>query len=486
MTDSPFQLAIYDVLAKDSENVIVEAVPGSGKSTTIRRALPRLRRRSMLPLSINYLVFNKNNALAFQPHCPPGTVCSTFHSAAFGPLKGAIGRNVQVDAKKVQRLVWDRVGREFRDTRAVIKLVGLMKTLPRLATFEDAKRLLAHYDVMCDDQEATIEIALETLKKSNADLKKVDFDDMLYLAVLLNVPFPAYDWVFVDEAQDTNDVQIEILARMLRSDSRFCAVGDPNQAIYGFRGALSDSMTRIQTRFACRPMPLSICYRCSKSVVREANRVLGSNTILPWDGAPEGIVDSLARYRPSDFSPGSACLCRNTAPLVKHAYGLLQRDVPCVILGRDIGATLRSIVEKMHATDLDNFLLRLGQWRDREIARLEAEDRSPETILDQYQCLVYFVQSLDEDAQRIDDLLAKIDLMFTDDLGGRASRVTLSTIHKAKGMEYPKVFLLDRELLPSKWAKQPWQLEQEKNLELVAVTRAQLDLFNIHSDMWQN
>lgn len=198
------------------------------------------------------------------------------------------------------------------------------------------------------------------------------------------------------------------------------------------------------------------------------------------------MVQSLEQYSTADFPRGSAILCRNNAPLVAFAYSLLHRDVPCRILGKDIGRQLTDLVKKMHATTIDDFLSRLRTWRDREIERCEADDRSPERIEDQYNCLCFFVQSLDESSRSVASLLAKIDLMFTDDASADSGRIVLSSIHKAKGLEYENVFILDRNgTLPSKYARQDWQLVQERNLLYVAVTRAKLNLFYIASDCWK-
>jgi DNA helicase-2/ATP-dependent DNA helicase PcrA len=210
-------------------------------------------------------------------------------------------------------------------------------------------------------------------------------------------------------------------------------------------------------------------------------------TILPHPDAPEGEVRTLSRYVPSDFTAGSLILCRNTAPLVAFAYGLLRRDIPCKILGRDIGAQLSSLVKKMRPINLQDLEEKLKVWRDREVEKCLRDDISPDRIYDQYECLCFFISSLDEDSRSVDSLLAKIELMFTDDTNGSSSsRVTLSTVHKAKGLEFPTVFLLDKEkYMPSRFAKQPWQIRQEYNLLYVAVTRAMEKLIYISSDSWK-
>lgn len=210
-------------------------------------------------------------------------------------------------------------------------------------------------------------------------------------------------------------------------------------------------------------------------------------TIESHPDAPDGLVEHKNSYDAGDFPCGSTILCRNIAPLVAFTYALLQRDVPCKILGRDIGKQLSDVVKKMRAVSLEDFQDKLSLWLSREVERAEKDGRSPERIFDQVECLRFFVESLDEDSRSVASLLAKIDLMFTDETNGKtAQRVTLSTIHRAKGLEYPTVFLLDWHLLPSKYAKQPFQLTQERNLQYVAITRSMDKLFYIRSECWKD
>lgn len=209
-------------------------------------------------------------------------------------------------------------------------------------------------------------------------------------------------------------------------------------------------------------------------------------TIESHPDAKDGLVLRPMSYEARLFTPGSIILCRNTAPLVAFAYALLHRDVPCKILGRDIGAQLTAVVKKLRPVTLSDFLDKLKTWETRESERAVADDRSPDRIYDQATCLRFFCDSLDEESRSVASLLAKIDLMFTDDTnGGSANRVTLSTIHKAKGLEFPTVFILDFHLMPSRYAKQSWQLRQENNLIYVAITRSMDTLVYISSDCWK-
>jgi DNA helicase II / ATP-dependent DNA helicase PcrA len=208
--------------------------------------------------------------------------------------------------------------------------------------------------------------------------------------------------------------------------------------------------------------------------------------ILSHPSAPLGTVLHLDHYSPSDFTLPCAVLCRNTAPLVSFAYSLLRRDVPCRVLGREIGAALVGIVRKLRAQNIADFHEKLSRWKERELLRCSQTDTSPERVFDQFECLTTFADDLELDAT-IPDLIAKIELLFEDPKpGAQVLHVVLCTIHKSKGLEWPTVFLLDfQKLLPSRFATQPWQQRQERNLAYVAITRSMDRLLYISSDRWK-
>lgn len=282
-TPSSEQEDIYRAMLES--NLIVSACPGSGKSTTIFHAFPRIPilETSFLPPRILYLVFNKRNQIEAVEKCKTLNIknveISTFHSLSMRTLKGSglvspkdMNRRDFVSARKVPKLVWNALDRDNPDTQNVIKLVSLMKGVVTLDGTAGVRKLVQHYELDFADESGSIQCAERVLRQSDSDLSCIDFDDMLRLPVVLNVKFQPWDWVFTDECQDTNEVQSEILWRLQKPTTRSVFVGDPHQAIYGFRGAQSDAMTKLRDRFGCRTLPLSVSYRCPKAVVREAQK----------------------------------------------------------------------------------------------------------------------------------------------------------------------------------------------------------------------
>lgn len=196
--------------------------------------------------------------------------------------------------------------------------------------------------------------------------------------------------------------------------------------------------------------------------------------------AQEGSVSTLSPYEPSSFAPTDAILCRTTAPLISFAFSLIRKDIGCRVLGREIGQGLIKTIKACKTDDLQELEQKLIRMREREIAKARAafSESAEAAAEDKYDCLNLFLNA----SSSVEDLIRRIETLFDDKAKGL---LTLSTVHKAKGMEWETVFILDKHLMPSKWAKQPWQQVQERNLQYVATTRAKLHLKYIRSNDWK-
>ena len=150
------------------------------------------------------------------------------------------------------------------------------------------------------------------------------------------------------------------------------------------------------------------------------------------------------------------------------------------MLGRDLGAGLTSLVKRVKARGIDALIEKLIAWRDREVAKHTAkgEELKAEAITDRVECVLTVIDSLDENHRTVPALLAAIEGLFSDQGGC----LTLSTVHKAKGKEWQTVAILRPDLMPSKWARQDWQADQEQNLIYVAYTRAKKNLIFIEAE----
>jgi superfamily I DNA/RNA helicase len=483
-TWSPYQLAIFDFVKADRNeilskyqgkgNAIIEAVAGSGKSTTVESSV------KCIPFGKSHIVLAFNKAIANEMKSR-GINGRTFHSLTFQPVLRH-KRASDVEQNKLRMLVEENLtGTDLRLYGSFInRLVSLGRNAGigclELDTPDNWMALVDHHDLELDNEAAKIERAIELaseLLQWCYESPLVDFDDMLYLAVRDGLSLPKFDFVFVDEAQDTNAIQRAILRKIMHTGTRLIAVGDPAQAIYGFRGADSDSLKLLSDEFNCTHLPLTVTYRCPTAIVTYAQQWVSHIQAAP--NAAEGKVSSLGSlWKSATFVSGDLVVCRTTKPLVSMAYALIKDKVPARILGKKIGEGLASLVKKMNAKGIDHLVEKLRAYTRREVEKCVArmQDTKAEQIQDKTDCVMCIVDALLETDRTVPALLNAIDDLFSD----VGAAVTLATIHKAKGLEAERVFWLNRSMCPSPRARQPWQVQQEENLCYVAATRAKAEL----------
>lgn len=484
---SPYQQAVFDFIAREKGSAIVRAVAGSGKTTTILHALEFVPDgASVLMLAFNAAIAKELQTRIVAKGKELGRALAnvegkTFHSLGYGAVMKRLGRGMDVDANKMRKVARETLGlvdeRLYSDFAC--RLVSLAKGQGIGALEPDLPEawyaLVSHHDLYLDsvdaDLDRAVEIARALLQSSNeyAERGTLDFDDQLYLPLLWRSKLRERDFVFIDEAQDTNPARRALAKLALRPGGRLIAVGDPMQAIYGFTGASHDAMDLIAAEFDTRELPLSVSYRCARSIVTLAQNLVPY--LEPSETAPEGAVSRLPLEQGlKALSQHDAVLCRQTAPLVGLAFKLIAKGRGCAILGREIGKGLINLIEKQRADSIESLLDKLATYREREIARFTAkgEEQKAEGVADRCDCIETVIHNLPEDARTIGGLVRRIESLFTDSNGV----LTLSTVHKAKGREWQTVALLEPELMPSKWARQSWQVAQEHNLMYVAYTRA--------------
>jgi DNA helicase-2/ATP-dependent DNA helicase PcrA len=271
---------------------------------------------------------------------------------------------------------------------------------------------------------------------------------------------------------------------MKRDGGRIIAVGDPHQAIYGFTGADANALTNIKRRADALEMPLSVCWRCDGKIIEHARKVVSH--IESWDKEGRGRVDSVPFDE--DFldrlTEGDAILCRLNKPNVSVAIGLLRRGKTARIEGRDLGAKLMSHARKAapDMPSLDELYHALNSYQAHQVDILvRAEKHTAAALLeDEIEALYVLIdRCLEQGKKRFADLDFLQQELFQDD-AHKQRCILLSSIHKAKGLEWPRVYLLGRsDYMPFFKAELDWELEQEQNLIYVAITRAQHELIEV-------
>lgn len=490
---SPQQQAIFSFITSGQGNLIIEAVAGAGKTTTLIEAM------KLMTGSVAFAAYNKKIAdeIAERVAGQAGVRASTFHSFGFSAWRKVAPRIGAPNDKKVAQLC-AKLAVPEQMVAPVCKLVSLAKqhAIGFLSPMADDTvwfNIVAHHDLEDELPEPTLDasytvedlvaMARRALEASvAANMTEIDFDDMLYAPLVGNARMTQYDWVLIDEAQDTNPARRALAKKMLRPGGRLIAVGDPHQAIYGFTGADADSLDLIAREFHAERLPLSVSFRCAQSVVAKARQFVSH--IEPALDAPQGAYNVIEEPAFHKLTPvaGEAILCRNTKPLITLAYGLLRRRITCYVEGRDIGRGLLALVNRWKIRSVDALADKLEDYCITQTQKMMAkgEEMQAQSLSDRIEALLFIINEILPPGTPVSALVTEINNLFADSNGGPAKGVVLSTIHKSKGREWSRVYWYGaNKFQPSKFARQTWQQEQETNLMYVAATRAKLELIEV-------
>lgn len=466
------QTAIFNWFATGTGNLVVQARAGTGKTTTIKEAFSHAPETDIL-----YAVFNKKNQVEAAAKITDERVdVRTLHSLGFMFIK-----RVWRDAKPNDDVEFDRI-REVAPTLpfevigTVARLVGFCKNLT--ITVPDVQMVL---DII-DDRDISVPdeleisfppsklagIAIEALKRSLVkDAQgRISFNDMVWLPVAQGWAKPQFNLVVIDEAQDMNLPQLTMAERSCAKNGRICIVGDDRQAIYGFRGAVTNGMFMMKQRLNAATLGLTVTYRCPRAVVALAQTIVADYSAAPT--APEGEILDLGRDAALlRLEPGHAVLSRLNAPLMSVCLQLLRRGIAARIEGKDIAKQLVAQVRKFRAKSVPDFLRRLAHWGQKQGQRVVAAGgKNVETKLEAINDQVLTLAAVAEGCANVAEVERRITSLFEDSENCRKPAVVCSTVHKAKGLEWEAVTLLSETFRTTEGTG------EEANIFYVAVTRA--------------
>jgi ATP-dependent DNA helicase UvrD/PcrA len=488
-TWSPQQSAVFEWAEHGTGNMVVRARAGTGKTTTILEAINRAPESSILLCAFNKRIAEELTTKLRNPRA----VAKTLHSLGFSFIRRT-WTNVKVDedrAWRIARECWGMIrslsGADNRPRTtiaetapdaiitAVVKLTALGKNAAPLASLSDLIDLADTYNVQPDNgwaDEVTTEelatVALACMQRAQRRDGSVDFDDMIYLPVVLRMTRPSFDLVVVDEAQDMNASQL-MLAKAVAS-GRICVVGDDRQAIYGFRGADSDALDHLKDELHATELPLTVTYRCPSAIVSEAAKIVPDYQAAPGNvggditRTGEGAIFTMAA--PTDF-----VLSRTNAPLARICLTLLRNGKRARIEGRDVSKGLVSLVKRMKCESIPELMTKLATWRDRETAKLAATKRkAAETRIEYVRDQVETLEALTDGLADTTELIGRIEELFS---AASGPAIICSTVHKAKGLEADRVFILTDTLYCN---GKRLDSREEQNIHYVALTRAKRSL----------
>lgn len=487
---SKYQQDIFDFIQHGNGNSVINALAGSGKTSTIVNAV------KLIPSTCNalFIAFNKEIVKELEKKLAgvKNVQVKTLHSLGLLMIRRNLGTNIEIDEYKYRTFIkknikqlssadFDKMTTKLMQqyTDNVIQLCDLGRY--NLAQCEkDLLQVSARHDIPIIDDECNA--VLNVMKWGRENTTSIDFTDMVWLPyeLTLNPIGLQYDYIFIDECQDLNAAQRELFLRCFRRGTRFIAVGDKKQAIYSFAGADAESFAKLQNLPNTTTLPLPISYRCPKKVVNLANQFV--DTMECREGAPDGEIVHNVSIK--DIHDGDMVLCRTKMPLIKLYMRYLRMGVKSYVRGQDIGLNLLRMVDKTEQIVLNVSLQKDGVFarlyddlfeeRNRLMIKrgMDLEDATlSNQIMNKYDS-IKALEILAEGLTSAKDLHDRIENVFAESADG----VCLSTIHKAKGLEANNVYILCKTLMPSRLATQDWEKEQEQNLMYVAYTRAKYKL----------
>jgi hypothetical protein len=440
--------------------VVAEALAGTGKTSTLVEVA-----RSFPGRPTVYLAFNKSVQIEAEKRFPGWVRATTAHSLAYQ----AVGKQY-ADRLNSRRMPAKMMASQLKVKPAMLDTGTLnpviltrmaqatvfqfLKTAdPEVAAHHVPARVLAHHSPT-QVTEAVMPIA----HRIWADLRKptgrffFNHDVYLKLWQLTNPVIPA-DLIMFDEAQDADPVIAAIVARQA---AQRLYVGDRNQAIYGWRGAV-DAMSRVKD--ATR-LPLTKSFRFGPAIAEIANQWLGllgsKHQVVGHDPIRSSIGDLLVPR---------AILCRTNGTALGWVLAFHERGVPVALAPGDKNA----------GKDIERFA-----WAARDLMNGEGTDHPDLVGFTTWRELVDFVEEEENtaDLKRMVGIINRIGINGVIDavrklVPEERAQVTVSTAHKAKGLEWTSVKVAD-DFVPPEFEDDDEMVDPaDLMLAYVTVTRAQ-------------
>lgn len=490
--------------------VLIIAGPGTGKTKTLTARIRYLTEQAdVAPERILALTFTKKAAEEMRLRVGPDgkqSAIMTFHALCYALLGGEL--QFVSEPKRLQ----------------LIKALPRPKELKTLSVRELGLRI-SRAKNMADDDPA-IRKVVAAYNKSLEQHGLADFDDVLVRvkamleadAVRRSELQARYDFILIDEFQDTNRLQYEILKLLLGDSTNLFVIGDPEQSIYGFRGASGDIFDQFKADFpAHAQIALMVNYRSAPAIVRLSNAIAAAAPKLTAHASNDGVVRAVRvlneyseaawvvneiqqaigggdfRTAVSDDERANHCTLRDFAVIYRSRSAALavqkamaDSGLPYRVVGDgspydtpELQALLALLEGALTGArpPLEGFS---AAEQKAVYALLGETDQAVPSIIGQKLVRILGLEVTPDVQQFLQVLVGRRDLAtavayfnaiaeqgFYDPA---ADAVTLLTIHASKGLEFTRVFLVGAEdgILPHARADEA----EERRLFYVAATRA--------------
>lgn len=461
-----------------NQHIIVEASAGSGKTFLIFEMLKAFKEPSLV-LSFNTAIKNENSSKIKDLKLKHVDVY-TFHGFGIS----TIPKPRRVSPYKVANFV-ERLDFSREDKGSLIWLLTELRGKGLFETdYKSVRRELKHPTFLKSPATnwvkhskfiSAVLTELDELDTSGSCLE-IDFDDMCRMPVkhgLINESNTkhlkskkSYSRLYVDEAQDLSDIQIQIIADIIKvnPDIKLVVVGDRKQSIYGFRGA-HNSFDKIHNLLNSPPiLPLDTTYRCKSNIVDYVNRKVPASHMIPF--SPGGEVERVYGVKGDKYAVEEwkemdvdMVIATKNSTLISIWISLLECDRIGYFKGNNIGNALKSIAKTYNSSDWSKF----KQWLRHMASNGTKKLNKMTEHMDLAGALIEFITRLRISA--FHELSEKLDILINQKEGD----ILLETVHSAKGREADTVaFIWDF-----------WTKEQKMECLYVALTRAKNKLIPV-------
>lgn len=527
--------------------ILIEALAGTGKSFILVKACQILADAGICPQEVRLVVFGRKNKADLQSKL--GMQCggewvesvSTLNSLGFQILKEATG--IPNSVWKVENNKYIKIARElgylnrfefskgkrslivgnlfetdklpigldaqslereFEELLNKFRLYCLNPNLENLKHFYSLYQLEMQYSGLDDLILKALNKCLKRGYEAATKFHHIDFVDQAWILwagvkeifaenekELFSAALAAWRkelfFIAVDEAQDTDMLQINLLSQLIDPQHNFlCAVGDRRQAVYSFRGCVGNGLDKFQETFNCESFLLPINYRCAKSHLELVREIFPYIPIEPHSEAIEGEVKVVksANFLElfADRSLSYMGVCRRNAPLITTALLLLAQGLPVKIkdssLAKKICLEVEKICKKLKQPYEDNWQIfpnLITKYEANERQRLLNLEDGEVRLANLNDMLAAILALYDAyEPQTLAEWESSINRIF-DESEGKA--INLYSIHSGKGGEADVAFVINPENMPLIHKKQtPEERKQEDNLLYVALTRGKKTL----------
>jgi len=427
------QSAILDFIRESPENLMIRALAGTGKSSTLEM-IDKIAK----PVPHLYLVFGKANQLEAEKKFASSTIVRTFNGIGHRVWGDFCTKSVKLNKSKqndiFREIVAEVSSAEAREYWLVYDQVMVGVNLARAIGYipsthakseksiVEASRLYSLLDERPGEitKELIDSILLESIRQSYNGI--IDFPDQCYMPALFGGFYPRFPLVLVDEYQDLSPVQHAMLDKLCKH-SRQIGVGDDAQSIYGFRGAKAGGMEQAIEKFQMATMSLSVSFRCPSKIVENVHW-----RVPDFKAFREGGIVSTKHN--DEILDNTTVLCRNNAPLLTKAMHLIQDGRAVNVSGVDIGDRLLRLMKKLGDESMTKAqtLSRIDEWQAQKLAN------GSKSAKDMAECMRVFVRK----SPSLGAAIAYAKHMFE-----QSGTIQFMTGHKSKGLEFDHVYHLE-------------------------------------------